>query len=556
MQSRKAVTIVGFLVCCSLLLGVQIGTAVSGDSTYDVLRKLEEAFMIVTRHYVDDIDNAEVAEEAIRGMLGELDPHSVYISKDQMQRVNESFNASFEGIGISYEFVEGPEGRDTVAVLNPLPGGPSDEAGLMSGDRIVKVDGASAVGWSTEEVQSNLKGPRGTQVEVGVLRPGFDEELSFTITRDKIPLYTLEAAYMMDDRTGFIKLDRFARTTYQEFRQALQELKASGMERLILDLRGNPGGYMDMAIRISDDFLSEGQVIVSARGRLEENNMESVARRGGLFEEGPVIVLVDENSASASEIVAGALQDHDRGLIIGRRTFGKGLVQKQYGLSDGSAVRVTVARYYTPSGRLIQTPYEDGDREDYYAVKRDLRDQEAEMSAQEILQRMPDSLKYRTDTGRIVVSGGGILPDYLIPRDTLSAFAQVVLGRNVEDGFVRYWLDTNDTMRDAWPDAEAFAQDFAVSEAMYEAFLAYAEQEHGLTFQEEPSDERAVFSYAELDADRAVMETILRARLAVRLYEQSAQYPILHDIDEVVKNAMTRWDQAQDLAFSYAEPQR
>ncbi|MEM1125508.1 MAG: S41 family peptidase, partial [Bacteroidota bacterium] len=243
----------------------------------------------------------------------------------------------------------------------------------------------------------------------------------------------------------------------------------------------------------------------------------------------------------------------DRALILGRRTFGKGLVQKQYGLSDGSAVRVTVARYYTPSGRLIQTPYEDGDRSDYYQLKRELRQAEATLSAEEILEQLPDSMKYRTDTGRVVVSGGGILPDYLVPRDTVSAFAQAVLGRNIEDGFVRQWLDTHEAMRDTWADAASFTREFEVDEDMYASFLTYAREQHGLQFQEAPSEERGVFSHAEIAEDRPLMETILRARLAVRLYEQSAQYPILHEIDEVVAQAMQRWSRAEDLALSYAD---
>ena len=384
MRSKKIITWGGVLLAVGLLLGMQIGTAISGDDNYESLRKLEKAFTVITDRYVEDVDSSELTESAIQGMLRDLDPHSVYIDAEQMRKVNEDFNASFDGIGIQYEFIEGPEGLDTVTVLNPLPGGPSDEAGLLSGDRIVAVDDSSAVGFSQQDVARTLKGPRGTKVDVTVKRPGYAELLEFTITRDEIPLWTIDASYMIDARTGYIRLDRFARTTYGEFMEAMRELKGQGMERLVLDLRDNAGGFMDMAIRISDEFLDEDEVIVSARSRHTEYNQESRATDGGSFEGGGVIVLVNEHSASASEIVAGALQDHDRALVVGRRTFGKGLVQKQFALRDGSVLRMTISRFYTPSGRLIQTPYEDGSREGYYETKRERFKEDRTLSMDEI----------------------------------------------------------------------------------------------------------------------------------------------------------------------------
>ncbi len=549
------------IVAAGMLLGLQIGSAVSGSHAHEALQKLEEAYLLINRHYVDEVDSGRIAEEAIRGMLAELDPHSVYIDAERMRRVNEDFDASFEGIGISYELVEGPDGQDTLAVLNPLPGGPSEQAGLRSGDRIVAVDGTPAIGFTHEDVQRTLRGPRGTRVTVTVLRPGYQNELTFTIVRDEIPLFTRDAAYMLDDRTGYIKLNRFARTTYQEFVEGLQQLRRQGMERLILDLRGNAGGYMDMAIRLSDEFLTEGQVIVTARGRLAENNLESRARSGDLFEQQPVIVLVDENSASASEIVAGALQDHDRALIVGRRTFGKGLVQKQFTLADGSAVRVTISRYYTPSGRLIQTPYHHGDREAYYEAKAEQRRHEAHLSTEEIIEQIPDSLRYRTDHGRIVGGGGGILPDVVVPRDSVSALMQTILGRNLEDGFVREWFDHHgEALRRTYPDLEAFRAGFEVGDAMLEAFVAYL-QAHDVAIVEAPLQAeqeaaRAAGTLFTADAfaqDRALIANVLQARLAVRLFGHSAQYPILHRMDPVVQEAMRRWGDAGGLAALYAD---
>lgn len=557
-RSSFLITASTVIVFVGVLLGMQVGAAVSGDDTYTSLQKLEEAFLVVSEQYVDEVDTGRIAEEAIRGMLADLDPHSVYIDAERMRRVNEDFNASFEGVGISYEFVDGPEGQDTLAVLNPLPGGPSEAAGLRSGDRIIAVDGSTAVGFEHEDVHRTLKGPRGTQVNVTVKRPGYHELLEFTITRDKIPLFTRDAAYMIDDRTGYIKLNRFARTTYREFLEGLSQLKDQGMERLVLDLRGNAGGYMEMAIRISDEFLQDGQMIVSARGRLAENNLESRARGGGAFEQQPVIVLVDENSASASEIVAGALQDHDRALVVGRRTFGKGLVQKQYPLTDGSAIRVTISRYYTPSGRLIQTPYENGDREGYYETKAERLQREATLDAQEIIQNLPDSLRYYTDHGRIVGGGGGILPDVLVRRDSVSLLVQTILGGNLEDGFVRTWLDHHgDTLRARWEhDVQAFQEQYQVDDATFDGFIEYLEQE-GIAIVDGPVDrsgEESVtdrFSREELAADRAMLSTLLKARLAVRLFNHEAQYPVLHTQDQVVQKAMRLWGDASSLALDY-----
>ena len=537
--------IAALLIGVGIIVGVQAGPAVSGDDTYAAAQKLEEAFALVNDQYVDDVDSGRIAEEAIRGMLAELDPHSVYIDAERMRRVTESFNASFDGIGISYELVDGPQGQDTLAVLTALPGGPSAAAGLQSGDRIIAVDGASAIGLTNDEVHGTLRGPRGTQVEVTVKRPGYARELTFDITRDKIPLTTRDAAYMLDAQTGYIKINRFARTTYREFLEGLLTLKGQGMERLILDLRGNAGGYMDMAIAMADEFLQGGQVIVTAKGRRIENNLESRSRDGGAFEEQPVIVLVDENTASASEIVAGALQDHDRALLIGRRTFGKGLVQKQYPLSDGSAVRVTISRYYTPSGRLIQTPYESGDREAYYDAKQERMQEEASMDARELLYDLPDSLRFYTDHGRLVGGGGGILPDRLVRRDSVSAAVQQVLGANLDDAFVRQWLDRHgDDVRERFAeDASGFRNAFGADGTFFDDFEAYLASK----------DIQLSDGEAGLSDDRRTLAAVLKARLAVRLFGPAAQYPVLHTVDPVVQEAMQRWDDAASLALGYAD---
>lgn len=551
MRQRKFITGGAVLLLLGVLLGLQISSLTAGDDTREALRKLENAFLIINERYVEEVDSAELAESALRGMLDQLDPHSVYIDAERMQSVQEDFSGGFEGIGISYEFIEGTDDRDTVTVLSVIPGGPSEDVGLMTGDRIVAVDGQSAIGFETTDVQRTLKGPRGTKVDVTIVRPGYDGPIEFTITRDRIPIYSVDVAYMVDEQTGFIKINRFARTTYQEFMEALKSLKEQGMQRLMLDLRGNAGGYMEMAVRMADEFLRDDEVIVSQRGRLDDTNRIFRGRPRGVFEGEPVIVLVDGSSASASEIVAGALQDHDRGLIVGRQTFGKGLVQQQYELPDGSAVRVTISHFYTPSGRLIQTPYENGDREDYYRLKREQRDQTAMLSLQEIVEGVPDSLKYTTDAGRTVIGGGGILPDFFVAVDTASAFVRTVYRRNLDNIFVRSWIDREgEALRAQWGDRrEAFIDTYEIDETLYEAFLDFAREQGVEIVAEKPDDEDAdeVFTRAEINADRDFLEMRLKARLAVRLFDTRAWYPIMHAVDRTFNTAMTLWKEADGL---------
>ncbi len=544
------------LLGVGVLLGVTVGLQISDDKTYESLKKLEDAFLVVTQKYVENVSSVQLAESAIKGMLEELDPHSVYIDAEQMRRVNEDFNASFEGIGISFELIPGPEGQDTVAVLNPLPGGPSEEVGLLSGDRIVEVDGESAIGFTSEDVQRTLKGPGGTTVDVTIKRPGYRRTLYFTITRDKIPINTLDVAYMVDARTGFIKLNRFARTTHQEFRSSLSGLKKQGMERLILDLRGNAGGYRDMAVRVADELLSPGKLIVSTKGRFPDTNEEFRSRPGGLFESNPVIVLVDENSASASEIVAGALQDHDRALIVGRRTFGKGLVQQQFVLNDGSSLRVTVSRYYTPSGRLIQTPYENGDRQEYYLSKLRQMEEDAARDGGAALAGVPDSLKFKTAAGRIVVGGGGILPDRVVYSDTLSPFMQTVLARGLERSFVRDWLDRKGAdYKLAWSDRrDEYFDSFELSAEDFDEFVAFAEN-NGVkivvgTNRTEQVDEGELeeFTTADLAADEELLKLLIKGRIAGRIYDRSAWYPVYREFDKLLQQAMSLWQQAESMA--------
>ncbi|GMQ81357.1 MAG: S41 family peptidase [Rhodothermia bacterium] len=548
------------VVVIALFIGLKLGTSVSTVDTAEALKKLEQAFLLLNRQYVEEVDADKMAETAIRAMLADLDPHSLYIDADELKGVDENFNAEFEGIGIGYELLKGPDGQDTLAVLNVLPGGPSEEVGLQSGDRIIEVNKVTSIGYTNADVQKNLKGPKGSEVNITVRRPSVPNMLSFDIIRDKIPLYTLDVAYMLDDDTGLIRLNRFASNTDKEFRESLKDLKKRGMKRLILDLRGNSGGYMNMAVRVADEFLTIRELIVSQGGRTRDSNDSFRASSGGLWESGPVIVLVDGGSASASEIVAGALQDHDRALIVGRRTFGKGLVQKQWRLNDGSALRVTVARYYTPSGRLIQTHYENGDRNDYYSSKMSLRLQDGPKTAIELLNEAPDSLRYRTDAGRLVIAGGGIIPDYIVPVDSLSDLAQTVLSRNLENQFVRSWIDTHsEALQKTWVETEnraGFIADFSVDDQMMNAFLDFVAESGVVVGDRVPGDvdESAIkrFSLSDLEANTEFLETILKARLGTRLFDRSLFYPIFRTVDHELNEAVKLWQAAENLAQDYA----
>ncbi len=532
------------VLAAGVLLGMQLESA-SSDDTRAALKKLEHAFLVINERYVEDVDSGALAEHALEGMLDELDPHSVYIDAETMRRVEEDFSGGFEGIGISFEFIEGEQGQDTLIVLSVIPEGPSEEVGLHSGDRIIEVDGQSTIGFETADVQRTLKGPRGTPVDIVVVRPGHSDPIGFTIIRDRIPLYAVDVAYMIDEVTGFIKINRFSGTTHREFRDAVGRLKSQGMQRLMLDLRGNSGGYMEMAVQLSDEFLPDDALIVSQKGRIRDANHSFFGTSAGLLEDEPIIVLVNEASASASEIVAGALQDHDRGLIVGRRTFGKGLVQQQHTLPDGSAMRVTIARYYTPSGRLIQTPYVDGDREEYLNLKREMHENTALLSAQEIMDSIPDSLIYETVSGRAVMGGGGVLPDFIVEVDSASLFLRAILSRDVANTYARMWYDREgEALTAHWGDQrDSFLESFEIPEAEYQGFLDYA-RVRGIQI----GTGEDMFDHAEIEADRPYLEARIKARLAVRLFDLEAFYPIMHPEDRTLQEALKLWPEAKNIA--------
>lgn len=537
------------LILVGAVLGVSLNSYVSDGDAFQQLKKLERAFVIINRQYVDPVEAKQVAEEGIAGMLKELDPHSSYIPVEDVRDVRDSYKGSFGGIGIRFDMT-----NDTARVVTPLTDGPSERVGMMSGDRIVEIEDSTAVGLSSTGVQKRLKGPIGTKVNVTVYRPSLDKQFEFTITRDEIPLYSINSAYMVDDQTGYIKIERFAMTTYDEFKEKLRELRGQGMKRLVLDLRNNPGGVMQSAVRIADEMLGRGMKIVETRGRVEGANRTYRAASGDEFESQPVIVLVNRSSASASEILAGALQDHDRALLVGERTFGKALVQNQFELNDGSLMQMTIGRYYTPVGRLIQTPYADGDKKDYYEQKFASYDK-ALFNPSEYRESIPDSLAYETDHGRTVFGGGGILPDYVVKPDTAS-LERVVAQTGLTFGYVMNWFQSNEaSLRDEWNERpDAFVEQYTVSDQMIDEFWTYAE-EQGLKFTSvaDSVDRReGVFPAQEADSAREFVRAHLKGNVARQLYGARAMYPIFNSVNPTFQEAMKLWDRADQLAAYHA----
>lgn len=432
-------------------------------------QKLNLAYRYLSGMYVDEIEMKPLVESAIREMLAELDPHSAYLDVEQTEDAKESLDGEFSGIGVEFNVL-----RDTIIVVNTIVGSPAEAVGLRANDRIVKIDTTNVVGIRRNDVPKYLRGPRGSVVEVEVVRRNEDKPQAFRITRDNIPTNTVSASYMADKQTGYIKIDRFGRTTFREFYEAFDALKAAGARSLALDLRGNSGGLMDAAIEIAGFFLPRESTIVTTEGRAIEPRRYA-ARDGGNFTKGGVVVMIDENSASASEIVAGALQDWDRAVVIGRPSFGKGLVQRQIQLPDGSAMRITVARYHTPSGRVIQRPYEKGHRDEYYAAHR-----ERFTSANDSLTADSASPAYRTKIhGRTVYGSGGIYPDELVEADT-TALPKYLVGlimRGVIRDYALQYLDSHrEALAAAYPDFETFDAGFEVTDSMLNDLAALGEE--------------------------------------------------------------------------------
>ena len=439
------------------------------------LRKLQIAEIATNNLYVDSVDEAKLVEDAIRGMLEKLDPHSTYSNAKEVKQMNEPLNGNFEGIGVQFNMID-----DTLMVIQPVTNGPSEKVGIIAGDRIVSVNDTAIAGvkMSKEEIMRRLRGPKDTKVVLGVVRTGIKDRLTFTVVRDKIPVKSIDASYMIRPGIGYIRIGNFGATTHQEFCDALQQLYAEGMKSLILDLQENGGGYLQAAVKIADEFLAKNELIVYTNGR-RVPRQEYRANGDGKFMDGKVVVLVDEYTASAAEIVTGAIQDQDRGMVVGRRTYGKGLVQRPIDLPDGSMIRLTIAHYYTPSGRCIQKPYEKGNQKDY-AMDVYNRLKKGELTNQDSI-HFADSLKFQTlHQKRTVYGGGGIMPDYFVPLDTLRytqfhrqlAAKSIIIQQNL-----RYVDNHRKQLKKEYPQFDKFKQTFEVPQSLIDNILAEAKKQ-------------------------------------------------------------------------------
>ena len=485
--------------------------------------KFGKILSIIDRFYVDTVDVEKLTEDAIIKVLADLDPHSVYISPEEVQKMNEPLEGSFEGIGISFNIF-----HDTLMVVNPIPGGPSEKVGIRAGDRILFIDGklVAGIGLKNSDVFSLLRGDKGTKVTVKILRKGEKELLEFTIVRDKIPIHSLDAAYMLDKTTGYIKLNRFSSTTILEFTDAFKELKDKNIENLILDLRGNGGGFLSAAIDLADHFLDGNKLIVFTEGT-HSPKKEYKANSKGIFESGKIVILINEGSASASEIVSGAIQDWDRGVIIGRRSFGKGLVQQPFMLHDQSMIRLTTAHYYTPSGRSIQKPFEEGVEEYQKDFAKRVENGEV-FSADSV--HFADSLKYKTlINGRPVYGGGGIMPDIFVPMDTSVHYQYFnrLIRKQVLYNFVLDYMDSHrEELTQRFKNYNEFNRKFQVDDEMIEK-LVEAGVNEGVERDEES-----------LKVTRELMKRQIKALIARDLWDMTEYFRIVNQGDEMIEKAL------------------
>lgn len=521
------VMVAGFLLGATLVRVSSINRNISliqnlQSNKYD---PVNDVLGYIMQDYVDSVDASKLKQYAVEGILQNLDPHSQFIPAEEFSEVNEPLMGGFDGIGVQFRIE-----NDSVYIINTIQGGPSEKAGIRAGDRIVKVNNKKIAGVHIEnrEVMKLLKGQRGTKVNVSIFRRGASKLLNFNITRDVIPTYSVDVSFMPEPGTGYIKVSKFAATTVEELTNALLSLKSKGMKQLVLDLRGNSGGYLQSAIEVADQFLPQKDLIVYTEGHNRPKET-AFATSNGLFEKGKLVVLIDEGSASSSEIVAGALQDNDRATIIGRRSFGKGLVQEQLSLPDGSAVRLTVARYYTPSGRSIQKPYVNGHGEEYESELFS-RMMHGEFESQDSI-RFNDSLKYKTKGGKIVYGGGGIMPDIFIPieRGDKYAYYSSVLNKGLIHQFTFEYTDRNRQKLNRYGSFENFNRQFNITPEIMNEFIDYARKE-GV-----PYDAQG------LSNTRTEITNLMKALIARNLYDEKGFYPIYLKTDKAFSKALEQF---------------
>ncbi|MFN8166297.1 MAG: S41 family peptidase [Bacteroidia bacterium] len=491
--------------------------------------KINEVVNYINAEYVDTVNQKDLVENTIEDLLHQLDPHSAYIPAEDVQATNEPLEGNFDGIGIEFHIQD-----DTIMVVTPISGGPSESLGIRAGDRIVKVDGKNVahVNITNSQVMQALRGPSGTKVKVKIYRQG--KLIEYSITRGKIPIYSVDVSYMLNSTTGYIKISHFAEKTYEEYVDAFMKLKEQGMKNLVLDLRGNPGGYLNTAFKLADEFLPDKKLVVYTQGRNRPKEVFN-ATTTGFFETGPLVVLIDEGSASASEIVAGALQDWDRATIVGRRSFGKGLVQEQSTFPDGSAIRLTIARYYTPTGRCIQKPY-DGNYEDY-ENELAVRIKHGELITSDSI-HFADSLKFVTPGGKIVYGGGGIMPDIFVGIDTTgtSQYYSDVNSKGLISEFAYKWVDENRSRLQKFSSFTEFNKSFNVSDDILNQFTGYCAK----------NDVKP--NPASLDSAKSTISIQLKALIARQIWKNDGFYPVIHSMDKTLQKAMELIEKKQ-VAF-------
>ncbi|KAA3649129.1 MAG: S41 family peptidase [Bacteroidetes bacterium] len=529
MKNRNIIVFLPIIIAVTLIIGVFLGqrmAIVSFASVFNTEKsnqtnKLNQVINFIKSDYVDSVKENWIVEETINGILHKLDPHSAYIPGEQFHEANDPLEGNFDGIGVEFRIQS-----DTVVVVKPISGGPSEKVGLMAGDRIVKVEDEEISGkeLNNAKVMKLLKGPKGTKVNVGVKRSGVENILNFIIKRDEIPINSLESSYMINDTVGYIKIIRFAKTTYDEFMDAAENLRQNGMKCLVLDLRSNSGGYLNAATKLADEFLPKGKLIVYTEGKARARE-DFYASSKGEYEKTPLIVLINEGSASASEILAGALQDNDRGLIVGRRSFGKGLVQEPMQWSDGSQIRLTVARYYTPTGRCIQRPYTEGMEaynDDYYS-----RIESGELFSADSI-HFSDSLKFYTKAGKVVYGGGGIMPDVFIPIDTIGS-SNYYARLNYSGLFYLFGFEYTDKHREELMSSlkeNTFIKKYQVDEKTFQEFVELAAK-NGIEY----NNKEAIDS-------KEIIKNRIKAAIGRNLFGNNIYYQIINKEDNSLQKSV------------------
>jgi carboxyl-terminal processing protease len=525
--------IAGCIVIGILLGAIMVPSNINNKSLFfpqtqkfNTAAKLNEILNFISDTYVDSVDKKDLTERSISTMLSQLDPHSYYIPAKDFDGMNDPLEGNFDGIGVEFRIKD-----DTVMIISPIANGPSEKLGIQAGDRIVKVGNETIAGngVTNEKVIKLLKGPRGTKVEVDIVRPGVKQRKHFTITRDEIPIFSIDAPYMIEDEIGYLRISRFAKTTYSEFMEATQKLKKLGMKKLVLDLRGNGGGVLGAATQIADEILPKNKMIVYTDGRTR-NREEYFSTDKGTLQDIQIAILINENSASASEILAGAIQDNDRGNVIGRRSFGKGLVQEQVMWPDGSALRLTVARYYTPTGRCIQKPYDEG-LEAYHSEAYNRLANGELLSADSI--HFPDSLKYYTPEGKLVYGGGGIMPDIFVPLDTNEGtpYLYELRYRGIIQDFALNYADKNRIkLKAQYKNPTDFKRKFQVKNDLFNSIIKYA------------SDNNVPKDLNQIIISKKLISRSLKAAISRNLYNDLGYYMIINDYDETVQKAINSFN--------------